>query len=41
MNRIPYPDETRILLVLWPYASYDNGASIFSDATAKWYIALE
>lgn len=34
-------DETGLMLVFWPYDSYDNGTAIFSDAAEKWYIALE
>ncbi|MCQ3938806.1 MAG: hypothetical protein DPW18_17430 [Chloroflexi bacterium] len=34
-------DETGVMLVLWPYVSYENDTAIFDDSTLKWYIALE
>lgn len=34
-------DETGLMLVFWPYDSYDNGTAMFSDSAEKWYIALE
>lgn len=34
-------DATGILLVLWPYVSYENNTAIFSETTQKWYISLD
>lgn len=34
-------DESDILLVLWPYLSYENNTAMFSEATPKWFLSLE
>jgi hypothetical protein len=34
-------DEAGIMLVLWPYVSYENNTAMFSEATPKWFISLE
>ncbi|MCG2783636.1 MAG: DUF4352 domain-containing protein [Anaerolineae bacterium] len=34
-------NESGIMLVVWPYVSYENNTTIFSEATPKWYISLE
>lgn len=34
-------DGTAVLLVLWPYISYENNSAVYSEATTKWYISLE
>ncbi len=34
-------DETGIMLVVWPYTSYENNTAMFSDTTPKGYISLE
>jgi hypothetical protein len=33
--------ETELVLVLWPYESYENNTAVFIDSAEKWYIALE
>jgi hypothetical protein len=33
--------ETGLMLVVWPYVSYENNTGVFSDSSDKWYIALE
>lgn len=34
-------EETGMILVVWPYESYENSAAIFSETAEKWYISLE
>ena len=34
-------DETGMMLVVWPYVSYENNTAVFNDSSDKWYIALE
>ncbi|MBN2115296.1 MAG: hypothetical protein JW730_01910 [Anaerolineales bacterium] len=34
-------EATGLMLVVWPYISYENYTAVFSDATDKWYISLE
>lgn len=34
-------DETDIMLVLWPYVSYENNTAMFSEATPKWFLSLD
>jgi hypothetical protein len=34
-------DETGVMLVVWPYVSYENNTAMFSEASDKWYVALE
>lgn len=34
-------EETGMILVVWPYDSYENNTAIFSDSAEKWYISLE
>ncbi len=34
-------EETGIMLVVWPYISYENNTAVFNDSSDKWYIALE
>jgi hypothetical protein len=34
-------DETDIILVLWPYVTYENNTAMFSEATPKWFLSLE
>jgi len=33
--------ESGLMLVVWPYVSYENNTGVFSDSSDKWYIALE
>lgn len=32
--------QTGLLLVLWPYQSYENGTALFVESTPKWYLSL-
>jgi hypothetical protein len=34
-------EEADILLVLWPYVSYENNTAMFSEATPKWFLSPE
>jgi hypothetical protein len=34
-------DEAGIMLVLWPYVTYENNTALFSEATPKWFLSLE
>jgi hypothetical protein len=34
-------DATGLMLVVWPYDSYENNTAVFSEAADKWYISLE
>lgn len=33
-------DDAGVMLVVWPYISYENNTAVFSEATTKWYISL-
>jgi len=33
-------DDDGVMLVVWPYVSYENNTAVFSEATPKWYISL-
>ncbi|WKZ34908.1 MAG: hypothetical protein QY332_14920 [Anaerolineales bacterium] len=33
-------DEAGLMLVLWPYVSYENNTAMFSEATPKWFLSL-
>jgi hypothetical protein len=33
-------DDAGVMLVVWPYVSYQNYTAVFSEATPKWYISL-
>lgn len=33
-------DDAGVMLVVWPYVSYENNTALFSEATPRWYISL-